>query len=118
MVNAISGVKTPMQLQFTADGTFSYEITNKEIYEKNNNKELTIEFVAGKCANFLNEMTSKETFNSEENLKGQISESDLLEYVNRYTDDAGINVTEITLNNFELTDDSVAKIKEYNKRLK
>ena len=118
IANAISGYKTPMRLQFTANGTFSFEITNKDIYEKNNNEELIKELVAGQCANFLSEMASKETFNSERNLKEQISELDLLDYVKKYTGDIGISVTEITLNSLELTDDSIAKIKEYNKRLK
>ena len=117
VVNAVSGVKTPMNLQFTANGTFSFEIINKDIYEKNNNQESIKEFVAGKCANFLNEITSKETFNSDKNLKEQINESDLLEYINRYTEDVGIRVTDITLDKFELTDDSIAKIKEYNKKM-
>lgn len=118
VVNEVSGVKTPMNLQFTAKGTFSFEVINKDIYEKNDNKESIKEFVAGKCANFLNEMASKETFNSEENFKEQISDLDLLEYVNRYTEDIGIKVTGITLDKFELTDDSIAKVEEYNKRFK
>ena len=115
VVNAVSGVKMPMPLQFTASGTFLFEIENKEIYEKNNNKETIKEFVSGKCANFLSGMASKETFNSDENLKEQINELDLLKYVNIYDGDIGIKVTEITLNSLELTDDSIAKIREYNK---
>lgn len=117
VVNEVSGVKTPMNLQFTANGTFSFEIINKDLYEKNYNEESIKEFVEGICAVFLNDITSKETFNSDKNLKEQINKSDLLEYVNRHTGNTGIKVTEITLDKLELTDNSIAKIKEYNKKM-
>ena len=114
VVNAVSGVKMPMPLQFTASGTFLFEIENRDVYEKNN-EEVVKEFLAQKIRTFLGQMASKESFNSDKDLKEQINELDLLEFVNIYDGDIGIKVTEITLNSMELTDDSVAKIREYNK---
>lgn len=114
VVNAVSGTKMPMTLNFTASGTFLFEIENRDVYEKNT-EEVVKEFISQKCANFLGQMAAKGNINSDKSLKEQIKELDLLEFVNIYDRDIGIKVTEITLNSFELTGDSVAKINEYNR---
>lgn len=114
VVNAVSGVKMPMSLQFTASGTFLFEIENRDVYEKNS-EEVIKSFISQKCATFLAQIVAKGNIDSDKSLKEQINELDLLEFVDIYDGDIGIKVTEITLKSFELTDDSFEKINEYNR---